>query len=122
MNEANQVQDDLGKIYIPQTTYQFLPSMVKEGLKKLNKEQQKSFYKLYTSRRKTKRMGYISGLILGWHYLYMGKVGMQIVFWLTGGGLLIWWIIDMLRMPMIISKHNNDVAVETLKDTKALIG
>ncbi len=33
---------------------------------------------------------------LGLHRFYVGKVGTGILFLLTGGGLMIWWLIDLV--------------------------
>ena len=45
-------------------------------------------------------------LLFGTHYAYQGKWGLQIAFWLTFGGLGIWSLIDMFRIPGMIKKYN----------------
>ena len=39
---------------------------------------------------------------LGAHRFYVGKPGTAILFILTGGGFLIWWIIDLIAIQWII--------------------
>ncbi|EWT03324.1 hypothetical protein N865_19090 [Intrasporangium oryzae NRRL B-24470] len=36
--------------------------------------------------------------VLGVHRFYVGKIGTGIVFILTGGGLGIWWIVDLILL------------------------
>ncbi len=49
---------------------------------------------------------YLLWAFLGAHYAYVGKWGVQILFWLTLGGLLIWWAIDVFRVPSMVRKAN----------------
>ena len=44
-------------------------------------------------------------IILG-HYGYVGKWGLQLLFWVTLGGMGIWAFIDLFRIPSMVSKHN----------------
>lgn len=57
---------------------------------------------------------YLFYILFGCHYLYMGKVGIQILFWITGGGFLIWLVIDLFRIPTIVENHNKQI-LEKLK-------
>jgi TM2 domain-containing membrane protein YozV len=57
-------------------------------------------------RRKKKRYAYPAWLCLGSHYLYLGRPFTQLFFWLTLGGLLLWWLIDFFRLPAMIEKQN----------------
>lgn len=58
------------------------------------------------SKIKSTGLAYICWFLLGCHYAYMGRWLAQILFWLTGGGLLIWAFIDLLRIPGMVNRHN----------------
>ena len=45
-------------------------------------------------------------LVFGTHYAYLGKWGLQILFWITFGGLGIWSLIDLFTMPSKINRYN----------------
>lgn len=62
----------------------------------------------YNRRRKSKAIGYFAWLFLGWHYLYLRRVGLQFAYWLTLGGLGIWWFVDLFRVGPIINRMNED--------------
>src|SRR5690554_3793726 len=58
------------------------------------------------SQKKTPTTAYICWALLGTHYAYLGKWGLQLLFWITLGGLGIWAIIDLFTMHSKIPKHN----------------
>lgn len=66
------------------------------------------------SHRKKRRYAYLAWLCLGSHYLYLGRPKTQIFFWLTLGGLLIWWLADFMRMPELVEKQNRRMLSQQL--------
>ena len=66
------------------------------------------------SRRKKRRYAYLAWLCLGSHYLYLRRPGTQALFWLTAGGLLIWWLLDLSRIPAMVEGHNRRAVSELL--------
>lgn len=97
-----------------------LPRMVSQELTKLSIENQEVFLEEYNRRRKSTLFAYVLWLCLGWHYVYFGKWGTQILFWLTCGGLLVWYFIDLFRIPGIVSNHNKTVAIDVMMNLKAI--
>lgn len=45
-------------------------------------------------------------LLLGLLYIYMGRLLLQILYWLTLGGFGIWFIVDLVTLSNRISNHN----------------
>ena len=74
----------------------------------------------YERRAKRTSDAYVLWLFLGWHYAYLRKWGIQILFWVTVGGLFIWWIADLFRIPALVNDYNKDVAISVLRDMKAV--
>jgi len=97
-----------------------LPAMVRNELVKLPPQKQEEFIEEYRRKAKSVGIAYILWLLLGWHYVYLRKWGIQILFWLTLGGLFIWWLIDAFRIPGMIRDYNKDVAVDVLRNLKAI--
>ena len=50
--------------------------------------------------------------ILGWHYAYIGKWGLQLLMWVTFYGCFVWWFIDMFRAKGIVRRHNAKIFAE----------
>ena len=57
-------------------------------------------------------MAYVCFALLGCHYAYLGRWGLQLLFWLTLGGLGIWAFVDLFRIPGMVNDHNWDIAEE----------
>lgn len=62
------------------------------------------------SQMKSTGTAYICWFILGCHYAYLGKWGMQILFWITCGGLGIWAIADLFTMSSKVDKYNSHIS------------
>jgi TM2 domain-containing membrane protein YozV len=66
-------------------------------------------------KRKKRRYGYLAWLCLGSHYFYLGRPATQAIFWLTGGGLLLWWLADLFRIPGLVRRRNLRATREMLE-------
>ena len=86
-----------------------LPQNVEAIRDRLPPEWHETFDREYLKRRKSLLIAYLLCL-LGWHYLYLGKLKHQIAFYLTLGGLLIWGIADLFRLPGMVAKENEEIA------------
>lgn len=96
------------------------PLMVEEALAKLSNTQQNAFQEEYWRRRKSENAAALLWLLLGWHYAYLRKWGLQILFWLTGGGLIVWWVVDLFRVRGLVRDYNRDVALDVMRNLRAL--
>lgn len=61
-------------------------------------------------------LGYVCWFVLGIHYGYLGKWGWQIIYWLTFGGLGVWALIDLFRIPGMVNNYNRDFEIGELKN------
>lgn len=62
------------------------------------------------SQMKSTGIAYVCWFLLGCHYAYLGRWGMQILYWVTLGGLGIWMILDLFLIPGKVERHNWRVA------------
>ena len=109
------------KLFIENSIADTLPSMVKTELAKMSEHKQAEFVEEYKRKKKSVGLSYFFLLIcLGMPYGYLGKWGLQLVYWLTGGGFLIWTIILIFTLPSNVRDYNKDVALEAMRNLKAM--
>jgi hypothetical protein len=73
---------------------------------------QNAFLTEYNRSKKSIGFSYFMWILLGLHYAYNKKIGLQFVFWFTLGGFGIWAFIDLFRMPQIVQGSNSSIARE----------
>lgn len=109
------------KLYISASVADSLPSMVKNELAKMPAQKQEEFVEEYKRKAKSVGIAYLFLIvILAMHYGYLRKWGLQVVFWLTGGGFFIWWLIDLFRLSGLVKDYNKDIATDTMRNLKAM--
>jgi len=64
------------------------------------------------SQLKSTGSAYLFWFILGAHYAYLGRWGVQLIFWLTLGGLGIWGLVDLFRMGSLVADANYPIYAE----------
>ena len=76
----------------------------------------------YERRRKSKLFAYIAWLTLGWHYLYLRRVGLQFAFWVSIIIVIgfVWWFVDLFRVGGLVDEMNEDLARQLMVEYKAL--
>lgn len=96
-----------------------LPAMVRNEVVKLGAQKQEEFVEEYRRKAKSSGVGYLLWFV-GFHHAYVAKWGLLILYWFTLGGLCVWWIIDLFRVSRMVADYNKDVAVDVLRNLKAL--
>lgn len=90
-----------------------LPATVQHTLVSMPAAAQTAFFAEFDRKRRKISVGYFAWII-GFHYLYARKVGVQFLFWFTGGGVFVWWFIDLFRIPSIVRSANEQIARDAL--------
>jgi len=107
----------MGNLILPHSITKGLPFPVTAQLADLPEEAQREFYHIYDRNKKSTVLAYIlQNFVFQSHYLYLRKIGLQILYWLTGGGFGIWWLIDLFRMPKLVREYNEQVAEDALRE------
>lgn len=112
----------LANSLIPYYIQQDLPFAVNAQVATLPEDLQKEFLKEYNRRSKNIIIPYVLHFFFPAHYLYLDKVLMQILFWFTFGGLGIWWLIDIFRIPGLVKRRNAEIADEVLRHVLMMHG
>lgn len=64
----------------------------------------------YTQRKLNSATIWVLFLLLGWSYGSMGKIGIQILYYITLGGFGIWTLIRLFTLQGAIRRYNATVA------------
>ena len=101
-------------LVIPARVASSLSRTVREQLAYLTPDQQRAFLWRYRAQAKSQVVA-LAFLPLGWHYLYLRKRGLQVLFWLTLGGLAAWWVLDVFRIRGLVRDYNRRVAMHVMR-------
>jgi hypothetical protein len=101
-------------LVIPARVASSLTRTVREQLAYLTPDQQRAFLWRYRAQAKSPLVA-LAFLPLGWHYLYLRKRGLQVLFWLTLGGLAAWWVLDFFRIRGLVRDYNRRVAMHVMR-------
>lgn len=96
-------------------TVKSLPPSVQHTVSQMDSQSQSAFFNEYANKRKKVSIGYLAWMVCGLHYFYVKKAGLQVAFYLTGGGFGLWWFADLFRMPGIVRDYNEIAAREALQ-------
>ena len=92
-----------------------IPAAVRDRVAALPEQQRQEFVEAYNRTARSTATAYFLYLLVGAHYAYVGRRGIQIVFWVTLGGLLVWWVVDLFRIPAMIRRYNEEVARDIMR-------
>ena len=106
------------QLAIPAKVAASLPQSVRDQLAAMPEAEQAEFVKAFERRSASLVMAYLSSLIYC-HYGLLGRWAMTGWMWLslfvasTLG--IIWWLIDLTRMPRMVREHNHQVAADIVQ-------
>lgn len=112
------------ELLVPRHVIAVLPAMVKSELAKLPAQGQQEFLEEFDRKSRGLGVAYLCSLLYC-HYGYLGRWGMTAIIWIAaiitfGIAGLIWWFIDLIRMPSLVRNHNSDIALEVLRNYKSI--
>ncbi|MDW7690876.1 DUF4178 domain-containing protein [Flammeovirgaceae bacterium SG7u.111] len=100
----------MNSLQVRYTIRKNFPIAVQDDISKLPAEGQEEFLYRYSREMRSVGLSYMFHFIVGTSYLYQGKWVKQLLFWLTGLGFGIGWVINLFRMPSMIKKVNHKIA------------
>jgi hypothetical protein len=87
---------------------------IQEAYAQLRLEDRMVFEHAYALRSKGVGATYLAWMV-GSHYVYLGRRNVQFAYWFTAGGLLLWALADLFRIPGMVNEANTTVALNALK-------
>ncbi|MDC1049152.1 hypothetical protein OAQ80_06555 [Flavobacteriaceae bacterium] len=75
----------------------------------------------YNERKANPTLIWLLFLFLGWSYGSLGKIGTQILYYITIGGLGVWTLIRLFTLQGAIRDYNKKIAMELGFDNAELV-
>lgn len=104
---------------LPEPIRSQIPESVQRKLSEMDESAQLAFGEEFLKRRKSPLVAFFL-LNACFHYAYLGRVWLNVVFLLTCGGMFIWWIADFFRVWGMVREKNRSIAIEVLRDIQIL--
>ena len=123
MDTINQpeVEKATPRVFIDQSILDSMPSIVKGNLSTLSEMEQSMFVEEYNRKKKSVGLAYLCHIFFfSCSYGYLHKWGLQILYWLTGAGVFLWFLIRLFTIPGSVRAYNQDVAIEAMRNVKLL--
>lgn len=97
-----------------------LPSdpLIHKAYSQLSAEDRLIFESTYRRKARSVGVAYLWWFLFGAHRGYLGQWGMQFLYWLSGGGVFIWAVVDLFLIPGMVADQNKDVALQALQMVK----
>ena len=76
---------------------------------------------IYSNRKANPTLIWLLFLFLGWSYGSLGKIGIQILYYITIGGLGLWTLIRLFTLQGAIRDYNKKIAMELGFDNAELV-
>lgn len=95
-----------------------LPAMAKDALSRLPTEKQSMFVEEYKRRTRSPVLMLLLAIFFPIQLFLLGKAGLGVAFLLTGGGLLIWWLVEIFMAIPRTHSYNRDIAMAVVRDIK----
>jgi len=70
-------------------------------------------YSIYKERKANSTLIWLLFLFLGWSYGSLGKIGLQILYYITIGGFGIWTLVRLFTLQGAIRAYNRKVALQS---------
>jgi hypothetical protein len=112
---------DQPHLAIPDDVAACLPPSVRSELASLPQEQQQAFVEAFQSKSANLAMAYLLSLCYC-HYGLLGRWAMTgwmcLSLFVTSTLGVIWWLIDVVRMPRMVREYNHRVATDLLLELR----
>lgn len=96
------------------------PPVVLAVISKMDETQRLTFESAYQQRKKGKVLMVLLAMFFPIQHFFLGKAVIGAVFWLTGFGLGVWWLIEIFLTSSRVNEYNAQVATEIARDIKLM--
>lgn len=92
-----------------------LAPVAQANFENLTDEQKSAFLSYYRSQERSTVLMVVLAVLFPVQLFFLGKILLGIVFWLTGGGFGIWYIVEWFLTPGRVREYNAQVAADAFR-------
>ncbi len=96
------------------------PPLVQSALSKMTEEQKLTFESEYARQKKSVGMFVALSILFPIQFALLGRWSLQWAFWLTGGGCVVWYVIEWFLTPRRVKEYNDNVALDIARHLKIM--
>ena len=101
-------------------TVEGIPQAAAEAAKELSDQQKSTFLADYGRRKRSTGLMMVLALLFPIQLFFLGRIGLGVLFLLTGGGFGVWYVVEWFLTPGRVRKYNDDLALQIVRDIKAM--
>lgn len=91
-----------------------IPGLARPGFEALSDEQKAKSVAGYNLRRRNAFLMLVLALVFPIQLFFLGKIGLGILFLITGGGFGVWYVVEWFLTPGRVRAYNTVIAMEVL--------
>ena len=96
-----------------------IPAVVEPFFKELSEEQRMWFLSEYHRRSRSVGLMMVLAFLFPIQLFFLGRVGLAILFLLTGGGFFLWYVVEWFLTPGRVRDYNDAAALALIHHLKA---
>jgi len=94
-----------------------LPESMRLNISKLPENKREEFLLDYKKKKKSLKTAYfLLSVFIGPYLGYLNKWWLQLLHWITFGGYVFWWLINIFYLPRLVLNYNNKLAHKLINE------
>lgn len=97
-----------------------IPEKARPALMEMSDQQKTSFLSEYSRRKRSTGLMMLLAFFFPIQLFFLGRIGLGILFVLTGGGFGVWYVIEWFLTPGRVRKYNQSLALRIVQDLQTM--
>lgn len=97
-----------------------IPDKARPAVMELSDQQKATFLSDYNRRKRSVVLMLLLALFFPIQLFFLGRIGLGILFLITGGGFGVWYVIEWFLTPGRVRKYNESLAMQIVQDLQTM--
>ncbi len=95
-----------------------LPPVLQRAFASFSEEDKLTYWSQYKKKKRSMAAMVILAVLFPVQLFLLNKVGLGIIFWITGGGFGVWYVVEWFLTPKRVREYNEEVGLQIARDLK----